>query len=207
MRTPTGRSSPPGSALSAKGNEMNPRNCVLFFCGHCGWGVCVSWESDLNQKYLRSRQRPNCPYCKVRISGAGFSATHRAQEWHSLVREPVVLQVPPRLRREILKKYAGTCAICGSKENPQIDHIVPTSCGGTAEPDNLQVLCQRCNGSKGAGDDISKKREMALLLKAALVGYVPRRKRLSMAEVSRVTGVKYAIVLACQDALRKELEL
>ena len=184
---------------------MNPRNCLLFYCQRCGWGVCASWESDLTQKYERSRQYPKCPYCKV-PGTCGGSPPYMAQDWHRRVKEPVVLRppIPMQLRREILKKYAGMCAICGSTTNPQIDHIVPTSCGGTAEPDNLQVLCQRCNGSKGAGDDISKKREMALLLKAALVGYVPRRKRLSMAEVSRVTGVKYAIVLACQDALRKE---
>src|SRR5260370_29684101 len=184
---------------------MNPRNCVLFFCEHCGWGVCVSWESDLNQKYLGSRQRPNCPYCKVRISGAGFSATHRAQEWHSLVREPVVLRVPKRLRRELLKKYAGTCARCGRTKNPKIDPIVPATQGGTIEPDNLQVLCQRCNGSKGAGDDISKKRDIPLRLKPALVGYVPRRKRLSMAAVARGAGVNHAFVRPSHAPLRDEL--
>src|SRR5260370_42094902 len=127
---------------------MNPRNCVLFFCEHCGWGVCVSWESDLNQKYLGSRQRPNCPYCKVRISGAGFSATHRAQEWHRLVREPVVLQVPPRLRREILKKYAWTCARCGSKKNPQIGNDLPTSCCGNTAPHHTQVVSHRSTTCK-----------------------------------------------------------
>ncbi len=179
-----------------------------FYCVRCGWGVCAFWESDLTQAYERSRRYPKCPYCKVWGTGCLRTVTFTDQDWRIPVREPVVLRppIPKWLRREILKKYAGKCAICGSTKNPQIDHIVPATQGGTIEPDNLQVLCQRCNGSKGAGDDISKKREMALLLKATLVGYVPRRKRLSMAEVSRVTGVKYAIVLACQDALRKELE-
>ncbi len=31
-----------------------------------------------------------------------------------------------------------------------MDHLVPISRGGTNDPRNLQVLCRRCNGSKGA---------------------------------------------------------
>ena len=35
--------------------------------------------------------------------------------------------------------------------NLTIDHIVPRSRGGTNHPDNLQLLCQACNSTKGAG--------------------------------------------------------
>jgi 5-methylcytosine-specific restriction endonuclease McrA len=31
----------------------------------------------------------------------------------------------------------------------EIDHILPRIRGGTSEPDNLQVLCNRCNARKG----------------------------------------------------------
>lgn len=37
-----------------------------------------------------------------------------------------------------------------SKSGYQTDHIIPLARGGTNWPDNLQVLCPKCNASKGA---------------------------------------------------------
>ena len=48
----------------------------------------------------------------------------------------------------VMSKSHGQCLACGSKDNLQVDHILPVSRGGTNELDNLQMLCQRCNGSK-----------------------------------------------------------
>ena len=46
------------------------------------------------------------------------------------------------------------CSNCGytsTSERPfQIDHIKPMDAGGLSVPENLQVLCKRCNGRKGA---------------------------------------------------------
>lgn len=43
------------------------------------------------------------------------------------------------------------CANCGSSSSDlQIDHIIPVSSGGGNSLDNLQILCQSCNASKGA---------------------------------------------------------
>lgn len=45
------------------------------------------------------------------------------------------------------------CAICGktgrSRRLFQIDHIKPMNKGGKSVPENLQILCKRCNGIKG----------------------------------------------------------
>lgn len=45
------------------------------------------------------------------------------------------------------------CAIChktASNRIPfQVDHIVPMNQGGKTKPENLQILCRRCNGTKG----------------------------------------------------------
>ena len=46
-----------------------------------------------------------------------------------------------------------TCAICGKKRKThrgfQIDHITARDNGGKTVPDNLQLLCSKCNGIKG----------------------------------------------------------
>jgi len=45
---------------------------------------------------------------------------------------------------------AGTCRRCGIDSHLTIDHIIPLSRGGTDDAANWQVLCRRCNSSKGA---------------------------------------------------------
>jgi len=42
------------------------------------------------------------------------------------------------------------CACCGTTEKLVVDHIVPISRGGSDDIANLQILCRRCNASKGA---------------------------------------------------------
>lgn len=45
----------------------------------------------------------------------------------------------------------GMCASCGCVlENYHVDHIMPLALGGSNYPDNLQILCVKCNCSKGA---------------------------------------------------------
>ena len=49
-------------------------------------------------------------------------------------------------------KQGGRCAICGKHfelAEMQGDHVVPWSKGGKTLPDNLQMLCAKCNQSKG----------------------------------------------------------
>lgn len=45
------------------------------------------------------------------------------------------------------------CACCGTADPSrvffQVDHIVPMNKGGKSIPENLQILCRRCNGRKG----------------------------------------------------------
>ena len=43
---------------------------------------------------------------------------------------------------------AGACAICGSPDQPSIDHVVPLSRGGPNTRANLQRLCLPCNQKK-----------------------------------------------------------
>lgn len=54
-----------------------------------------------------------------------------------------------RIRRGLYR-----CACCGVTDSSrvffQVDHIIPMSKGGKSIPENLQILCRKCNGSKGA---------------------------------------------------------
>lgn len=59
-------------------------------------------------------------------------------------------------RYDVMSKSKGVCAACGrasTKAELDVDHIVPTSWGGTNNLDNLQALCRQCNREKRDRDD------------------------------------------------------
>ena len=54
-------------------------------------------------------------------------------------------------KRAAYEKQKGICPKCGGHfgfEEMEEDHIVPWSKGGKTVPENLQMLCRRCNGLK-----------------------------------------------------------
>tara|TARA_R100001082_G_scaffold61493_3_gene34315 strand:- start:1444 stop:1926 length:483 start_codon:yes stop_codon:yes gene_type:complete len=55
--------------------------------------------------------------------------------------------------RELLyKAYGRQCSYCETRllvSNMACDHIMPLSMGGSSVPDNLQMICHRCNTRKG----------------------------------------------------------
>ncbi len=71
--------------------------------------------------------------------------------------------VPAWARRAIFYRDRGCCALCRAdvsyllslNAEPQIDHIVPLSQGGANDVTNLQLLCGKCNRSKGSSRGIT----------------------------------------------------
>jgi len=64
--------------------------------------------------------------------------------------------VTDSLRYRVLKDANGRCELCGATKDQRpldVDHILPRSRGGKTEYENLQVLCSKCNRSKGNKDD------------------------------------------------------
>lgn len=78
----------------------------------------------------------------------GYECTRR--EYHSKNQRKLMT---PSLRKQIMERDGYRCQMCGKFMPDQvglhIDHIVPVAKGGKTVPSNLQVLCSRCNGSKG----------------------------------------------------------
>lgn len=84
-----------------------------------------------------------------RLARIGFEAT--LKEYHSKNQRRLM---SPELRRMIMERDNYTCQICGKympdEVGLHIDHIIPVAAGGKSAASNLQVLCSKCNGRKGA---------------------------------------------------------
>jgi hypothetical protein len=59
--------------------------------------------------------------------------------------------IPDEIKKEVFIRDGGQCLCCGIKSGLEYDHIYPYSKGGQNTFDNLQLLCRRCNASKGTG--------------------------------------------------------
>jgi 5-methylcytosine-specific restriction endonuclease McrA len=53
------------------------------------------------------------------------------------------------VRVEVWRRDGGKCAKCGSREKLEYDHIVPLSKSGSNTARNVELLCEKCNRSKG----------------------------------------------------------
>ncbi len=82
---------------------------------------------------------------KQRINNARTIAT--------LVTQPEKVQrsgIPDDVRLLVWERDDRKCQKCGSRVELQYDHIIPVSLGGANTPENLQILCGRCNRLKSA---------------------------------------------------------
>lgn len=56
-------------------------------------------------------------------------------------------ETPRHLRARIRRRDHDTGQLCGAPGH-EVDHIIPTSQGGTHTPSNLRVLCRSCHAYK-----------------------------------------------------------
>ena len=63
------------------------------------------------------------------------------------------MAVSKRLRYEILRRDNHACRYCGASAPDvplTVDHVMPTSLGGSDDPSNLVTACRDCNSGKAA---------------------------------------------------------
>jgi hypothetical protein len=57
--------------------------------------------------------------------------------------------IPRAVQREVWERDQGRCVECGAQDRLHFDHVIPFSRGGSNSVRNVQILCERCNLSKG----------------------------------------------------------
>ena len=58
-------------------------------------------------------------------------------------------RIPENVRIKVWRRDNGRCVRCGSREKLEYDHIIPISKGGSNTVRNIELLCEKCNRSKG----------------------------------------------------------
>ncbi|MBN1139724.1 MAG: HNH endonuclease [Anaerolineae bacterium] len=79
--------------------------------------------------------------------GTGSPISNTATDTPQRGRSPI----PDEVKMFVWRRDGGCCVKCGSRENLEFDHIIPLAMGGSNTARNLQLLCEKCNRSKGAG--------------------------------------------------------
>lgn len=65
------------------------------------------------------------------------------------------MSISKELRQKVIAAFHDSCAYCHSQQanltvQLEIDHIIPSSKGGTDDEENLCLACRTCNTYKGA---------------------------------------------------------
>lgn len=63
------------------------------------------------------------------------------------------MAVSKRTRYEVLRRDNHACRYCGATAPDvmlQVDHVIPTTLGGSDDPDNLVAACRDCNSGKSS---------------------------------------------------------
>jgi 5-methylcytosine-specific restriction endonuclease McrA len=85
----------------------------------------------------------------VLMMGYGLINPAKSQYTKDIERHGYPRKPPNKVVHAVYLRDNGRCVNCGSTEDIHIDHIIPYSKGGSStDPDNLQLLCGKCNLEK-----------------------------------------------------------
>jgi 5-methylcytosine-specific restriction endonuclease McrA len=112
------------------------------------------------QIYLEEFRKKNPDYYAGRMREYRKRKPHMRQKWaienpekqreNDAKRRARKLQAKTFLinKKEAKALYCSPCVYCGSRENIQMDHVVPLSRGGAHGVGNIVPACRKCNISK-----------------------------------------------------------
>ena len=78
---------------------------------------------------------------------SALRAHYRAMRYQAFMPDRA-RNIPSLVKVQVWRRDGGKCRKCGSNRNIEFDHIIPFSMGGASSVQNVQLLCQHCNGSK-----------------------------------------------------------
>ncbi len=120
--------------------------------------------------YSRIRRRDCGDQLRARDRAYRKANSERVREWNGRRRARELLAIGTFSAVDIsdrIKWQKGRCACCRAllrRTGYHVDHIYPISRGGSNAPSNLQLLCPRCNRSKGAKDPLEFAQLQGMLL-------------------------------------------
>lgn len=107
----------------------------------------TSPDREARRRYFRKYDAVN--RAKVNALHARWAREHRDVRNRLQLLRRAAGKLTQREFEYLWKASKGKCACCSSTDRLQVDHIVPVSKGGRTELANLQILCKKCNVSKG----------------------------------------------------------
>ena len=97
-------------------------------------------SSDLKLVLLEQGDRDRQRLERLRKTYTGIAGAPLMNQ-----REPISEEV----RIYVWRRDGGQCVKCGSRDRLEFDHIIPVTSGGASTARNVELLCERCNRSKG----------------------------------------------------------
>ena len=108
------------------------------------------WEEKFSRKLRRNhKQFAKKVFHRLMKKSSTLRTTLKRRSREYEVEFDISLE---EVRELLYGVYGKKCRYCNTKlvvSNMACDHILPLSMGGVSTPDNLQMICSRCNTRKG----------------------------------------------------------
>jgi 5-methylcytosine-specific restriction endonuclease McrA len=184
---------PQTAAAPQAGEEKKPFKEYLKTCARCQRERPLSDYHRVSARRHRDGRHHICKTCRV-VEEVVSRNRRRAQK--AGIRGEMDLS---RLQA-LFDAYGPVCLCCGSEDDLTLDHIVPLeTAGGPDAPENLQILCRRCNSGKNARAIDFRPDGGARYLRA--LGLDETLGQTLLARWNRVQDLAGATLLAHQDDL------
>lgn len=140
-------------AASAEWRKANPEKQREM---NRAWYVNNATEAKAAAKAYRDANLESCKATSRRCGKDHYQKNKYQYYLNAAARRAMKAGARGKLSRGIRKRLfldqKGLCVYCRTDlgESPHLDHTVPLAKGGAHSDDNVQLLCQQCNLSKGA---------------------------------------------------------